>query len=145
MKMSHHLNLDHAPLLICCPFQKVCLSNVGCTSFMCLASTSIYIDHWKSFMKFGIKKSHERISYNLAWIALLSEWNYRSSTKPCYLSQMTLIELYNKSHEGFVSSGGRENTSIGLKLRFKLYRDATLTFVDQSLTVLARSCTLNKS
>jgi hypothetical protein len=58
---------------------------------------------------------------------------------------MTLIELYNKSHEGFVLSGGQENTSIGLKLGFKLYRDATLTYVDQSLTVLAWSCTLNKS
>ena len=60
-------------------------------------------------------------------------------------SQMTLIELYNKSHEGFVLSGGQENTSIGLKLGFKLYRDATLTYVDQSLIVLAWSCTLNES
>ena len=58
---------------------------------------------------------------------------------------MTLIELYNKSHEGFVLIRDQENASIGLKLRFKLYRDATLTCVDQSLTVLAWSCTLNKS
>ena len=58
---------------------------------------------------------------------------------------MTLIELYNKSHEGFVLSEGQENTSIGLKLGFKFYRDATLTYVDQSLTVLAWSCTLNQS
>ena len=96
-------------------------------------------------MKFGIKKSHEMISYNLFWIALLSEWNYRSSTKPCNLAQTTLLTLMNKSYEGFVLSGGQENTSISPKLRFKLYRDATLTCVDQSLTVLAWSCTLNKS
>jgi hypothetical protein len=44
-----------------------------------------------------------------------------------------------------VLSGGQENTSIGLKLGFKLYRDATLTYVDQSLMVLAWSCTLNQS
>ena len=60
-------------------------------------------------------------------------------------SQMTLIELYNKSHEGFVLSKDQENASIGLKLRFKVYRDATLTYVDQSLTVLAWSYTLNQS
>ena len=111
MKMSHHLNLDHAPLLICCPFQKVCLSNVGCTYFMCLTSISIYIDPWKSFIKFGIEKSHEMISDNLSRFALFSEWNYRSSTKPCYLAQMTLIELYNKSHEGFMLSKCHENAS----------------------------------
>jgi len=103
------------------------------------------MDDWKSFVKFGIKKLHEMISYNLSWIALLSEWNYRSSTKPCYLAQTTQIEIYNKSHEGFVLSGGQENTSIGLKLGFKLYRDATLTDVDQLLIVLAWSYTLNKS
>ena len=80
-----------------------------------------------------------------AWIALLSEWKCRSSIKPCNLAQMTLDELYNKSHEGFVLRKGQENASIGLKLWFKLYRDATLTYVDQSLTVLAWSCTLNKS
>jgi hypothetical protein len=40
-------------------------------------------------MKFGIKKSHEMISYILVGMALLiagiaplSEWNYRPSTKP---------------------------------------------------------------
>ena len=142
--MSDHLNLDHAPLLTCCPFQKVCLSNIGSTSFMCLTSISTHMDDWKSFVKFGIKKLHEMISYNLSWIALLSEWNYRSSTKPCYLAQTTQIVIYNKSHEGFVLSGGQENTSIGPKLRFKLYCDATLTYIDQSLTVLAWSCTLNK-
>jgi hypothetical protein len=67
-------------------------------------------------MTFGIKKSHEMISYMLvgmtllsAGIALLSEWKYRSSTKPCNLAQMTLIELYNKSYEGFVLSKDGEN------------------------------------
>ena len=39
---------------------------------------------------------------HLSWIALLSEWNSRSSTKPWNLAQMTLIELYHKSHEGFM-------------------------------------------
>jgi hypothetical protein len=49
-----------------CPFQNICLSNVNGTSFMYLTSLSIYNDHWKSFMKFGIKKSHEMISYIFA-------------------------------------------------------------------------------
>jgi hypothetical protein len=39
-----------------------------------------------------------------ACIALLSEWRYVSSTKPCNLAQMTLDELYNKSHERFMLS-----------------------------------------
>ena len=125
--------------------KKVCLSNVGCTSFMCLTSISTHMNDWKSSMKFGIKKSHEMISYNLSWIALLSEWNYRSSTKPFCLTQMTLIELYNKSHEGFMWNRSQKNASIGQKLLFELYRDGNLTGVDQSLTLLAWSCTLNKS
>jgi hypothetical protein len=49
-------------------------------------------------------------------IAPLNEWNYRSSTKPCKLVQMTLVELYNnKSHKGFMLSKGQENAPIGLK------------------------------
>jgi hypothetical protein len=32
---------------------------------MCLTWVPIYIDPWKSFIKFGIKKSHEMISYML--------------------------------------------------------------------------------
>ena len=83
---------------------------------MCFASISIYIDPWKSFVKFGIKRSHEMMSYILSWIALLSEWNYRSSTEACYLAQMTQIEIYNKSHEGFVLRKGQENASIGHEL-----------------------------
>ena len=34
--------------------------------FMCLTSISTHIDDWKSFMKFGIKKSLEMTSYALA-------------------------------------------------------------------------------
>ena len=104
---------------------------------MCLTSISTHMNDWKSFIKFGIKKSHEMISHILvemvllsAWIAILSKWKYKSSTKPCNLVQRTLIELYNKSHEGFVLSRGQENASIGLKLRFKLYRDPTLVKVE---------------
>jgi hypothetical protein len=35
-------------------------------SFMCLTSISIYSDDLKSFMMFGIKKSHEMINYIFA-------------------------------------------------------------------------------
>jgi hypothetical protein len=73
-------------------------------------------------MKFGIKKSHEMISHVFvsmsllsAWTASLSEGNYRSSTKPCNLSQMTLDELYNKSHERFLLSKCPENASMNQK------------------------------
>ena len=51
------------------PFPNVCLSNVEGAPFMCLTSISIYIDYWKSFMKFRAEKSHEMISYNLSGIA----------------------------------------------------------------------------
>ena len=51
------------------------------------------------------------------------------SIKPCYLAQMTLIELYHKSHEGSMLSKCQENTSIGLKLQFKVYCDAALAKV----------------
>ena len=37
------------------------------------------------------------------------------STKPYYLAQMTLIELYNKSYEGFVLSTCQEKGSIWSK------------------------------
>jgi hypothetical protein len=40
--------------------------------FTCLTSITIYIGHWKSFMNFGIKKSHEMISYILVGMTLLS-------------------------------------------------------------------------
>ena len=112
-----------------------------------------HVSHINIHLYWSMEKFHEvwnqEVTWNdklyLCWITLLSEWNYRSSTKPCYFAQVTLIELYNKSHEGFMLSWDQENASIGLKLRFKLYRDATLTDVDQLLTVLAWSYTLNKS
>jgi hypothetical protein len=73
-------------------------------------------------MKFGIKKSHEMISHVfvsmtllIARIVPLSEWNSRPLTKPCKYAQITLDELYNKSHEGFMLSKCQENGSIGLK------------------------------
>jgi hypothetical protein len=61
--------------------------------------------------------SHVFVSMALlsAWIALLSEWKHKSSTKPCNLAQMSLDELYNKSHERFMVSKCQENASIGLK------------------------------
>jgi hypothetical protein len=66
-------------------------------------------------MKFEIKKSHEIISSIPIGIAPLSEWNCRSSTKPCKLAQMTLDELYNKSHEKFILSKCPENAPISHK------------------------------
>jgi len=80
-RVSSNLNLGNTPLLAYWPFSNIYLSNVEGASFMCLTSISTHMDDWKSFMKFGIKKSHKMISYNLSWMALLSEWNYRSSTK----------------------------------------------------------------
>ena len=69
-----NLNLDKTLCLHDNPFQKIYiyiyLSDVNETGFMCLTSPSIYSDHWKSFMKFEIKKSHEMTSYVLAWIIL---------------------------------------------------------------------------
>ena len=66
-------------------------------------------------MKFGIKKSHEMISYNFSWIALLSKWEYEMSTKPCNLAQTTLLTLMNKSYEGVMLSKYKEKISIGRK------------------------------
>jgi hypothetical protein len=45
-------------------------------------------------------------------IAPLTKWNYRPSTKPFKLVQMTLDELYNKSYEGFMLSKCQENAPI---------------------------------
>ena len=115
MKMSPNINLDNTPLLTCWPFSNVYLSNVEGYSFMCLISISTHTDNWKSFMKFGIKKSHEMTSYNLDWIALLSEWKHGMSTKPCNLAQTVLIQFMNKSYEGFMLIKCRENASIDQK------------------------------
>ena len=96
MKLSHNLNLDNTPLLTCGPWLRLGMRNVKHACFMYITSTCIHFDQWKSFMKFGIKKSHEMISYDHDGIALLSKWEYEMSTKPFYLAQMTLIELYHK-------------------------------------------------
>ena len=66
-------------------------------------------------MKFGIKKSDEMTSYVLVGIASSGEWEYGMSTKSFYLAQMTLIELYNKSHEGFMLSKCPKNASMDQK------------------------------
>jgi hypothetical protein len=70
MKMSRstyrdepNLNLDDALLLLHIGhFQRYMLGWCYCNIFMCLTLVPIYNDPWKSFMKFGIKKSHEMIS-----------------------------------------------------------------------------------
>jgi hypothetical protein len=82
---------------------------------MCLTSLSIYSDPWKSFIRLGIKNSHEMISSILVGMTLLSEWKHWSSTKPCNLAQMTLYELYNKNHEKFMLSKCPKNAPIGHK------------------------------
>ena len=61
-RVSSNLNLGNTPLLAYWPFSDIHLSNVEGVSFMCLTSISTHLDEWKSFMKFGIKKSHEMIS-----------------------------------------------------------------------------------
>ena len=109
------LGLGQHTLLTFGPWLRLGMSNVKHAYFMNITSTCIHLDQWKSFVKFGAKKSHEMISYNLDWIALLSKWENEMLTKPCYLAQMTLIELYNKSLEGFVLSRCQEKASIGQK------------------------------
>ena len=66
IRVSSNLNLDNTPLLTCGPLLRLCKSNVKHAYFMYITSTCIHLDQWKSFMKFGIKKSHEMISYNLS-------------------------------------------------------------------------------
>ena len=117
-EIESRLNWDNTPFLTCGPLLILCMSNVKHAYFMYITSTCIYSELQKSFMKFGIK-SHETISYNLDWIALLSKWEYEMSTKPCYLTQMTLIGLYNKIYEGFMLSKCPENASRGQKGWFK--------------------------
>ena len=65
-RVSCNLNLGNTPLLAYCPFSDIYLSNVEGAPFICLTSISTHMDRWKSFMKFGIKKSHEMTSYVLA-------------------------------------------------------------------------------
>jgi hypothetical protein len=77
------------------------------------------IDHQTNIGNVLVNKM---ISYILVGMALLfariaplSEWNYRPSNKHCKYAQMTLDELYNKSHEGFLLRKCQENALIGLK------------------------------
>jgi hypothetical protein len=97
-------NICNIPVLIMfqCVYDRCsCLVmqvSVYVTSFLCLTSLSIYSDPWKSFMKFGIKKSHEMISHILLKKAWLSEWNYRSLTKLCNFAQMTLQQKSWRVH-----------------------------------------------
>jgi hypothetical protein len=85
------------------------------------------------------------ISHILAWIVLLSEGEHEMLTKPCNLTQMTLIELYNKSHEGFMLSKSQENTSIGRKPNSRVYHDAALTKVREWVLFKIQGLTLNQS
>ena len=65
-RVSSNSNLDNTPSLTCWPFYDIHLSNVEDYSFMCLTSIFTHFDDWKSFTKFGAKKSHEMMSYILA-------------------------------------------------------------------------------
>jgi hypothetical protein len=56
-----------------------------------------------------------QMSLLCAWMVPLSEGNYRPSTKPCNLAQLTLDELYNKSHEGSMLSKCQENAPMDQK------------------------------
>ena len=82
---------------------------------MSITLTSIYLHHWKSFMKFGAKKSHEMISYNISSIASSGEWELGMSTKPCNLDPTVLIQFMNKSYERFMLSKHQENASMDQK------------------------------
>ena len=61
------------------------------------------------------------------------------------LDQTTLLTLMNKSYEGFVLSKWPENALIDKKGKFKLYRDATLTWIELWLRRFAWQWNLNKS
>ena len=115
MEISPNLNSDIAPLLTYGPLLRLCKSNSKHASSMYITSTCIHLDPWKSFMKFGIKKSHEMISHIFAWIALSSGWKPMKSTKLWYLSQTTLLALMNKCYEGFMLSRWPENAPMDQK------------------------------
>ena len=66
LRMSPNLNLDNTPCFYVDPFQRYAWVMWKVPLFMCLTSISICNDYWKSFMKFGAKKSHELISYIFA-------------------------------------------------------------------------------
>jgi len=102
------------PCLRIGPFQNVSLSDVMDPFFMCPTSILIYVDYWKSLVKFVIKKSHEMTSYVRVRMTLLTERNHGTPTKPCNLVHMTLTELYYKSYKRFMLSKCLENASIAL-------------------------------
>ena len=58
---------------------------------------------------------------------------------------MTLDELYNKSHEGFMLSLGQENGSISLKPYLELYRVTASTKVKDWILLELWGLTLNES
>jgi len=58
---------------------------------------------------------------------------------------MTLDDLYNKSHEGFMLSLCQENASIGLKSYLELYRVTALTKVKDWLLLQMWGLTLKES
>ena len=65
-RVSSNLNLDNTPLVTCGPLLRLSKSNIKHAYFMYITLTCIHLDQWKSFMKFGAKKSHEMMSYILA-------------------------------------------------------------------------------
>jgi hypothetical protein len=67
-----NLNLDVHHCFAYRPFSRYMLGWCYCNIFMCLTLVPIYTGHLKSFMKFGVKKSHEMISYILVGMTLLS-------------------------------------------------------------------------
>ena len=73
MKVNLKLNLENAPLLTYRPFQSACLGEINGTSFMCPTSITAYSDHSKSFIKFGIKRSHEMVCDMLVGMTSLSK------------------------------------------------------------------------
>jgi hypothetical protein len=71
--MQHTL-INYVSMCVCRCSCLVMQVSVDVTFFMCLTSLSIYSDPWKSFMRFGIKKSHGMMShilvdsnYNMYW------------------------------------------------------------------------------
>ena len=80
MKLSPNFNLDNTPLLTCGPWLRLDMSNVKHACFMYITSICIHLDQWKSFMKFGTKKSHEMISLFL--LKLLHQVNRNMGCRP---------------------------------------------------------------
>ena len=112
-----------------------------------------HVSHINIHLYWSMEKFHkvwnQEVTWNdksyLCWnctVKWMETLVIKRTLQPC---PMTLEELYNRSYERFMSSRYQENAPIGLKLLFKLYRDASLTCVDQSLRLLAWQWNLNKS